>query len=50
MYTPVDPSFPVLKWGVRGRTLHGHVFMMACVSHEELSHMASEQGKKLFIA
>ena len=28
MYTPVYPSFTIQKWGVRGCTLHGHVFMM----------------------
>ena len=28
MYTPVNPSFIILKWGVRGSTLFGHVSMM----------------------
>ena len=28
MYTPVNPSFTIQKWGVRGYSLHGHVFMM----------------------
>ena len=27
-YTPPYPSFAILKWGLRGYTLHGHVFMM----------------------
>ena len=28
MYTPVNPSFTIYKWGVTGCTLHGHVSMM----------------------
>ena len=28
MYTPVNPSITVYKWGVREYTLHGLVFMM----------------------
>ena len=28
MYTPVNPSFIIQKWGVRGYTLHGLVIMM----------------------
>ena len=28
MYTPVNPSFTIQKWGVKGYTLHGHVSMM----------------------
>ena len=28
MNTPVNPIFSILKWGVRGYTLHGHVSMM----------------------
>ena len=27
-YTPAYPSFAILKWGSRGYTLHGHVFLM----------------------
>ena len=27
-YTPAYPSFAIYKWGSRGYTLHGHVFMM----------------------
>ena len=29
MYTPVNPSFTILKWGVRGYKVHGHVILMA---------------------
>ena len=28
MYTTVNPSFTIKKWGVRGYTLHGLVIMM----------------------
>ena len=28
MHTPVNPSFPIFKWGVRGSLLHGHIGMM----------------------
>ena len=27
-YTPANPSFTISKWGLRGYTLHGHVFLM----------------------
>ena len=27
-YTPAYPSFSISKWGSRGYTLHGHVFLM----------------------
>ena len=27
-YTPAYSSFAILKWGSRGYTLHGHVFLM----------------------
>ena len=28
MYTPVNPSFTIQKWGLRGSKLYRHVFMM----------------------
>ena len=28
MYTPVHPSFTIQKWGVRGYSIHGLVFVM----------------------
>ena len=28
MYTPVNPSFTIYKWGLMGYTLHGHVILM----------------------
>ena len=27
-YTPAKPRFSILKWGLRGNTFHGHVFLM----------------------
>ena len=27
-YTPAYPSFAIKKWGLRGYTFHGHVFLM----------------------
>ena len=27
-YTPAYPNFAVQKWGLRGYTFHGHVFLM----------------------
>ena len=27
-YTPANPSFSIYKWGLRGYTFHGHVFLM----------------------
>ena len=27
-FTPVNPSFTILKWVMRGYTFHGHVFVM----------------------
>ena len=27
-YTPANPSFTMYKWGLRGYSLHGHVFQM----------------------
>ena len=33
MYTPVNPSFTIEKWDVRGSSLHELVFMMnSCAS------------------
>ena len=28
MYTPVNPSFTILKWGLSGSKLYRHVFVM----------------------
>ena len=28
IYTPVNPSFTIYKWGLRGSKLYSHVFVM----------------------
>ena len=33
MYTPVNPSFTIKKWGVRGCRLHGRVCMIGSKLH-----------------
>ena len=36
LYIPVNPSFTILKWGVRGCSLHGLVIVMySCVVRKE---------------
>ena len=30
-YTPANPSFAILKWGKRGYTFYGHVFLMETI-------------------
>ena len=30
-YTPVNPSFTIQKWGIRGYIVHGHVCVMSTV-------------------
>ena len=32
-YTPVNPSFTIKKWDMRGYTFHGHVFLMSIFTH-----------------
>ena len=27
-YTPAYPSFAIEKWGIRGYTFHGHIFLI----------------------
>ena len=34
MYTPVNPRFTIYKWGVRGSSLHGHVFVMPTITFD----------------
>ena len=36
MYTPVNPSFTILKWGLRGSKLYRHVFVMYCCTRKIL--------------
>ena len=38
MYTPVNPSFTIKKWGLRGSKLYRHVFVMhSVVSNDSVS-------------
>ena len=37
MYTPVNPSFTIWKWGLRGSKLCRYVFMMICFHGEKCS-------------
>ena len=37
MYTPVNPSFTILKWGLRGSKLYRHVFVMRSQTLENRS-------------
>ena len=40
--TPAYPSFTVLKWGLRGYTLHGHVFLMLEIDSYWEKHLLEE--------
>ena len=31
MYTRVNPTFSIVKWGLRGCSLHGHVILMISI-------------------
>ena len=46
MNTPVNPSFTILKLGVRGSTLQGHVIMML---HSLRGYFASHPNKCLIL-
>ena len=35
MYTPVNPSLTILKWGLRGSKLYRHVFVMGSINATE---------------
>ena len=38
MYTPVNPSFTIKKWGLRGSKLYRHVFVMTKQSVRSYYH------------
>ena len=46
MNTPVNPSFTILKLGVRGSTLQGHAIMML---HSLKEYFASHPNKCLIL-
>ena len=37
-YTPANPSFTIQKWGLRGYSLHGHVFLMIASRKQIRNH------------
>ena len=39
-YTPVNPSFTIYKWGLRGSKLYRHVFVMLS-AHRSIRQLAS---------
>ena len=43
MYTPVNPSFTILKWGLRGLKLYRYVFVMVT----KIGLLPSEKGASL---
>ena len=43
MYTPVNPSFTILKWGLRGLKLYRYVFVMVT----QIGLLPSEKGASL---
>ena len=53
MYTPVHPRFTLLKWGVRGYTLHGHVILISIglqwlIVYSSFSWLASSSLPEVF--
>ena len=40
MYTPVNPSFTIKKWSLRGSELYRHVFVMISLLSEEACCLA----------
>ena len=43
-YIPAYPSFAIQKWGLRGYSLHGHVFLMVAFNVEMKEGM--KEGKR----
>ena len=48
-YTPVYPSFAIQKWGLRGYTFHGHVFLVSQFGNRKLKTMMIGKGLVRFI-
>ena len=38
MYTPINPSFIIIKWGVKGYKSHGRVILMVAIVHFQSFH------------
>ena len=43
MYTPVNPSFTIYNWGLRGSILYRYVFVMYTVSSRKLLNFRATQ-------
>ena len=52
MYTSVNPSFTIWKWGSRGSILYGHVFVMAWCGPFNVCwfYLAGAKGQCCFLA
>ena len=46
MYIPVNPSFTIIKWGLRGSKLHRHVFMMVKQNNQPLLPKKDEHSAR----
>ena len=49
MYTPVNPSFTIYMWGVRGYKSHGHVILMLCLNCLRATPPEIEQANHLHL-
>ena len=49
MYTPVNPSFTIQKWGLRGSKLYRYVFVMKIQPQSSLGSGSDFYGFFLFL-
>ena len=49
MYTPVNLSFAIYKWGVRGYSLQGHVCMRIASDYKDRSIFTCLWNQVLFV-
>ena len=50
MYTPVNPSFTIPKWDLRGSKLYGHVFVKLPTTHKKASSLHHELSEEAYKA
>ena len=43
MYIPVNPSFTIYKWGLRGLKLYRHVFVMEVLALKSLPRFEQDE-------
>ena len=48
IHTPVNPSFNMSMWGLRGYTLHRHVFLMSDIALEILKFLVLKLLAKVY--